>query len=73
MSGLIMKYFVLKPEGDDIYAQSSRRAMRAYAKLIQVENPELAKELVEWADREYEAMAERGGPRSISERGQEWQ
>ena len=48
-----MKYFVLKPKGRDIYAQSSRRAMRSYAKLIQSKNPTLASELTMWADREF--------------------
>jgi hypothetical protein len=31
MNGLLMKYFVLKPAGDDRYAAASRKAMRAYA------------------------------------------
>lgn len=53
MSGLIMKYFVLKPHGADQYARASRAAMRRYAKVVAGENPELAKELIEWADREY--------------------
>ncbi len=51
-SGLEMKYFVLKPGGDDKYAAASRSAMRRYAAHIIEENPELAKELREWADRE---------------------
>jgi len=45
-----MKYFVLKPKGDDIYAKASRQAMRSYAQQINKENPELADELREWAD-----------------------
>lgn len=49
---LIMKYFVLKPAGDNAYAEASRLAMRAYATKIYGENAELAKELREWADRE---------------------
>ena len=52
MSGLMLKYFVLKPHGDDAYAKASRAAMRAYAKHIRAENPELSDELREWADRE---------------------
>lgn len=52
MAGLIMKYFVLKPHGDDQYAKASRAAMRAYANHIKGENPELCQELREWADRE---------------------
>lgn len=52
MSGLQMKYFVLKPNGDDAYAKSSRAAMRAYADHIAEENPELCEELRAWADKE---------------------
>ncbi len=52
MNGLLMKYFVLKPKGFDLYAYASREAMRAYASIIFNENPELAKELREWASRE---------------------
>ncbi len=28
MDGLLMKYFVLKPKGGDVYAKASRMAMR---------------------------------------------
>ena len=49
MPGLQMKYFVLKPKGDDPYARASRAAMHHYAKFIEQENPELAKELRDWA------------------------
>ncbi|GAI86312.1 unnamed protein product [marine sediment metagenome] len=52
MTGLKMKYFVLKPSGDDRYAVASRKAMRAYALHIQNENEELANDLREWADNE---------------------
>lgn len=58
--GLVMKYFTLKPAGDDIYAAASRRALRQYAKLIETENPEMASDLVEWADREWASAVERG-------------
>jgi hypothetical protein len=44
MTGLLMKYFVLKPEGADRYA--------AYAEHIREENPELANQLRDWADTE---------------------
>jgi hypothetical protein len=50
MNGLMMKYFVLKPKGKDIYAQASRKAMRVYADYIEKENQEFAKELHEWAN-----------------------
>ena len=49
MNGLFMKYFVLKPSGDDAYAKASRAAMFAYAKSIAGENHELAKQMNDWA------------------------
>lgn len=52
MSGLEMKYFVLKPKGNDAYARASRAAMRTYAKAIRPDNAELADALVKWARRE---------------------
>lgn len=48
---LFLKYFVLKPEGDDIYALASRRAMREYARTIEKEAPRFAKELIAWANK----------------------
>jgi hypothetical protein len=54
MEGLQMKYFVLKPKGDDVYAEASRKAMRAYAAHILNENEVLANELRAWADSEME-------------------
>lgn len=50
MTGLQMKYFVLKPRGDNIYAAASREAMKVYAEYIKRENPELCTDLREWAD-----------------------
>lgn len=52
MTGLVMKYFVLKPAGDDVYAKASRMAMRRYADEIESENLEMAKQLREWTDQE---------------------
>ena len=52
MDGLLMKYFVLKPRGGDIYAKASRKAMRSYATMVGQENPTLAKQLRDWADDE---------------------
>lgn len=52
--GLYMKYFVLKPKGDDPYASASRKAMRVYAKHIEKENPQLANSLRMWATIESE-------------------
>ena len=48
MDGLIMKYFVLKPEGNDIYALASRRAMAMYAETIEKENEVFANDLRKW-------------------------
>jgi hypothetical protein len=56
MSGLIMKYFVLKPKGNHQYANASRVAMKAYANEIANENPTLANELKAWADAEESAV-----------------
>ncbi len=52
MDGLIMKYFVLKPKGIDVYAEASRKAMRAYANHIEMANKELSKHLRDWAHSE---------------------
>lgn len=59
MSGLQMKYFVVKPAGDDTYAKASRAAIRCYARHVEAANPEFAKELNEWAQREEEASDDR--------------
>ena len=56
MTGLLLKYFVLKPAGSDAYAQASRAAMRMYASAISTYNPGLALELGEWVDREVAAL-----------------
>lgn len=58
-AGLKMKYFVLKPKGEDVYATASRRAMRQYAKHIKSDNPQFAHELRQWADAEW-AQTENG-------------
>lgn len=47
-----MKYFVLKPKGNDIYAQASRDAMIQYAKTITIENNDLSQDILEWVLRE---------------------
>ena len=49
MNGLKMKYFVLKPAGNDAYAQASRAAMKAYAEAIKDENVQLNHDLHMWA------------------------
>ena len=50
MTGLQMKYFVLKPRGDfhDPYAKASRAALQAYAREIRDENPGLYADLEKW-------------------------
>lgn len=58
MAGLKMKYFVLKPKGNDRYAKAARKAMRAYALHIQNENKELADELRDWALAETQSSLE---------------
>lgn len=49
---LKMKYFVLNPKGNDIYAVASRAAMYEYADVIKNIDPELSISLSEWANRE---------------------
>jgi len=51
--GLMMKYFVLKPAGDDAYAAASRAAMFRYALFIREENPALARQIWDWATGEH--------------------
>jgi len=55
MDGLKLKYFVLKPEGTDIFAEASRRAMREYANTIRRvgDNKAFSDEIREWADTEF--------------------
>ena len=52
MLGLHLKYFVLKPHGDDVYAKASRDAMLAYAETIKDDNQLLADDLREWVRKE---------------------
>jgi hypothetical protein len=61
MSDLKMKYFVLKPKSknsDDLYAQASRKAMRAYANHIYFKDPEFANQIRAWVDNESAAELE---------------
>ena len=57
MSGLELKYFVLKPKGNSDYAFASRMAMIAYAANIKKTNPQLANDLHEWIQAETENKA----------------
>ena len=54
MDGLMMKYFVLKPGGNDAYAYASRSAMERYALIIRKENPQLSDDLIAWVCAEEE-------------------
>lgn len=54
--GLVMKYFVLKPSGDNPYAQASRKAMKTYAKDIAINNPVMAEELIDWMAEEWQKV-----------------
>jgi hypothetical protein len=55
---LEMKYFVLKPKGDDVYALASRKAMVEYSKTLRTysisnkEASKLADELEAWSNQE---------------------
>lgn len=55
MTGLEMRYFVLKPKGDNAHARASREAMRAYANHLTCDEGDVSDfpaELTAWADRE---------------------
>jgi len=45
---LLMKYFVLKPRGNDPHAIASRAAMLVYADTVSWTHPQLAKDLRSW-------------------------
>lgn len=45
---LEMKYFVLKPRGDDVFARASRAAMRVYADIVSDTDSHLAENLRNW-------------------------
>lgn len=49
-----MKYFVLKPKGQDVMARASRAAMLAYADEVNNTDQKLAEDLRNWAT--YEKM-----------------
>lgn len=59
MTGLLIKYFVLKPGGNDAYAAASRGAMARYAELIHEENPSLSADLLLWIAKEQAAQREK--------------
>jgi hypothetical protein len=47
-TGLMMKYFVLNPNKQDIYGEASRKAMMKYAAVIADKNKEFAEEIRNW-------------------------
>lgn len=51
---LQMKYFVLKPAGNDRYAHASRWAMKTYAVEIAEVDPSLSDSLMQWYNDEEE-------------------
>lgn len=51
MENLMMKYFVLNPNKDDVFGNASRRAIFEYAKIIESEHPEFAKDLRIWMNK----------------------
>lgn len=53
MTGLEMRYFILKPLGNTAYHKASRAAMRKYANMIREENPKMAEDLDTWHEREW--------------------
>jgi len=56
--GIEMKYFVLKPKGKDAFAAASRKAMRAYARHIEMIDPDLSESLYVWSRSESIAVLE---------------
>jgi len=61
MSGLEMKYFVLKPRArgnNDHYAHASREAIKAYAETIESIDPELARDVRAWRIAERNRMTD---------------
>ena len=50
--GLVNKYFVLKPAGNNPYAEASRKAMKTYAIVISSINPKLSNDIYDWIRRE---------------------
>jgi len=51
MTGLEMKYFILKPHGTDAFAAASRNALLSFANAIEKENLALAFDLTSWVGR----------------------
>ena len=63
MEGLLMKYFILKPRGSNVYAKASREAIWKYAEVIESENIVFADDLRTWALKE-ESLAKKSAENS---------
>lgn len=50
--GLQMRYFILKPSGNEPHHAASRAALAAYAESIRSTNLQLADDLLKWVIRE---------------------
>jgi len=56
--GLQLKYFVLKPRGNNIYAKASREAMLRYAEVIHNINPTFANDIKKWVKHEQDLVVD---------------
>ncbi len=54
MSGLELRYFVLKPSAAGLHGKACRAALRKYASMMLETEPELAADLRAWCDAEQE-------------------
>lgn len=52
MSGLEMRYFILKPSAAGLHGAASRAVLRKYASMMAETEPEFASDLHAWADAE---------------------
>ena len=59
MSGLEMRYFILKPGAKGKHGTASRAALLAYAYVIKDENPEFYSDLRDWIVKEHVKAQER--------------
>jgi len=58
LEGLLLKYFVVKPKGNNIYAKASREAILRYADIIKIINPIFANDLIKWVENEQDLAVE---------------
>ena len=57
-NGLKLKYFVVRPEGNDTHARASRAALRTYSAVILKENEQLSKDIEIWVTKEEQIAKE---------------